>query len=144
MRLLARREHGAQELAGKLLQKGFEAAEISALIKECQRLGLQSDVRFVDAFCRYRIRQGYGPLKISQELLTKQIERDLIAATLEQEQANWLTHALAVWHKKYKDQTNISFNELQKRQRFLLYRGFSTETIAKVIAEVRGKNYHSS
>ncbi|MBA2651888.1 MAG: recombination regulator RecX [Tatlockia sp.] len=143
LRLLARREHGAQELANKLAQKGYQAAEIPESIRECQRLGLQSDVRFVESFCRYRIRQGYGPLKISQELQAKHIERDLIEAALEQEQDNWLNYALAVWHKKFKDQADIPFIELQKRQSFLLYRGFSTEIIAKVVTEVRGQNHFS-
>jgi regulatory protein len=139
MRLLARREHGAHELAGKLAQRGYQAAEIAELIKECQRLGLQSDLRFVESFCRYRIRQGYGPLKIRQELQARQIERDLIETVLKEEQDNWLSYALAVWHKKYKEQADIPFAELQKRQRFLLYRGFSTEIIANLMAELSGK-----
>jgi regulatory protein len=137
LRLLSRREHGAQELADKLAQKGYESTEIVDSIKECQRLGLQSDLRFVESFCRARIRQGSGPLKISQELQTKHIDRTLIANALAQEQDNWLSYALAVWHKKYKDRVDIPFEELQKRQRFLLYRGFPTDIIANVVAELR-------
>ncbi|MBA2711454.1 MAG: recombination regulator RecX [Tatlockia sp.] len=140
LRLLARREHGAQELANKLSIKGYEADEISNSINECQRLGLQSDARFVESFCRSRIRQGLGPLKISQELQAKQIDRTLIENVLADEQGNWLSHALAVWHKKYKNDADIPFTELQKRQRFLQYRGFSTDIIANVVAEVSGKS----
>lgn len=139
LRLLTRREHGAQELADKLVQKGYEAAEIKEAIKECQRLGLQSDLRFVESFCRSRIRQGLGPLKISQELQAKQIDKVLIEQAIAEEHDNWLSYALAVWQKKYKNQIELSFVELQKRQRFLLYRGFSTDIIAKVVAEVRAK-----
>ena len=73
MRLLTRREYGAQELAAKLAQKGYRAAEIVEVTAECQRLGLQSDTRFVESFCQARIRQGFGPLKISQELQAKHI-----------------------------------------------------------------------
>ncbi|MBA3537896.1 MAG: recombination regulator RecX [Tatlockia sp.] len=143
LRLLARREHGAQELADKLAQKGYETAEIADAITECQRLGLQSDLRFVESFCRARIRQGSGPLKISQELQAKHIERTLIENALTQEKDNWLSYALAVWYKKYKVQVDIPFEELQKRQRFLLYRGFSTDIIANVVAEVRAGVYRS-
>ncbi|CDZ78544.1 Regulatory protein RecX [Legionella massiliensis] len=138
LRLLARREHGARELADKLVLKGFATSEVSEAIAECQRLGLQSDERFVDSLCRARIRQGSGPIKISQELQSKHIDRALIAQALEQEQDNWVTYALAVWQKKYKNQDDVPFDELQKRQRFLLYRGFSTEIIAGVIALIRG------
>lgn len=138
IRLLGRREHGAGELADKLAQRGYSSKEVEEVIAECQRLGLQSDARFVESFCRSRIHQGCGPLKIRQELQLKQIERQLIESVLEQEQDNWLGYALAVWHKKYKSQAEISFIELQKRQRFLLYRGFPSDIIASVVAEVKG------
>ncbi len=140
LRLLARREHGAQELADKLSQKGYEADEIRDAIEKSQGLGLQSDLRFVESFCRSRIRQGIGPVKISQELQAKHIDKTLIENTLAQEQDNWLSYALAVWYKKYKNHADISFAELQKRQRFLQYRGFSTDIIASVVAEVFGKS----
>ncbi|ARG99679.1 recombination regulator RecX [Legionella micdadei] len=136
MRLLSRREHSARELITKLAQRGYSSEEVSEAIAKCQRLGLQSDARFVETLCHTRIRQGCGPLKISQELQAKHIDRELINNALEQEQENWVTYALAVWHKKFRDQGDISFEELQKRQRFLLYRGFSADIIAKVIAEV--------
>lgn len=135
LRLLARREHGACELAGKLAQRGFGTTEIDEAIAKCQSLGLQSDIRFVEAVCALRIRQGSGPLKILQELQAKQIARELIDKTLSQEQDNWLHHAQAVWNKKYK-KLKLSYMELQKAQRFLLYRGFPTDVIAKVVKEI--------
>lgn len=64
VRLLARREHGARELAEKLAQKGYNSSDIDEAIARCQSLGLQSDVRFAESRCRLRIRQGCGPLKI--------------------------------------------------------------------------------
>lgn len=104
---------------------------------ECQRLDLQSDRRFVEMYCHSRIRQGYGPLKISQELSSKGIDRELIQQFLQQEEDNWLTYALDVWHKKSKGELNLSFDELQKQQRFLLYRGFGMDTIAQVKKELK-------
>lgn len=136
VRLLSRREHGAAELATKLVQKGYEQEDIPSAISECQRLGYQSDSRFAESLCRVRIRQGYGPLKIAQELQTKQVARELIERVLEQEQDQWLDHALDVWHKKYQKQAVLAFAELQKRQRFLLYRGFPTDVITNVVKAV--------
>lgn len=136
MRLLVRREHGAQELANKLVQRGYSQTEVNEIIAECQRLDLQNDARFAACLCHARIRQGYGPIKISHELKTKQIDRELIQTILEQEEDNWFDYALAVWHKKYKNQVDIPFNELQKRQRFLLYRGFPSDIIARLIKEI--------
>ncbi|KTD12175.1 recombination regulator RecX [Legionella jamestowniensis] len=136
VRLLARREHGACELATKLVQRGFSQTDIDEAIARCQSLGFQSDVRFVEALCALRIRQGCGPLKILQELQAKQIARELIDNILGQEQDNWLHYAQTVWDKKYKKQRKLSYIELQKAQRFLLYRGFPTDVIAKVVKEI--------
>lgn len=132
MRLLARREHGAHELANKLATKGFLTIAIQDALQECQRLGLQSDSRFVENVCRTRIRQGYGPIRIRQELQNLRVDDELIHAALQQEQDNWLGYAIGVWKKKYKEQVDVSYMALQKQKQFLLYRGFSTDTINMV------------
>jgi len=140
VRLLTGREHGACELANKLMRSGYSYEESSEVITKCQRLGLQNDERFVKSLCRSRIRQGYGPLKISQELQAKQIDRELLERVLGLEQDNWVTHAVAVWRKKYKNQDVMPFAELQKRQRFLLYRGFPADIIAAVTKTIRDQS----
>lgn len=140
VRLLSRREHSAVELCDKLKQKGHSPIEIKKALEECQRLDLQNDHRFVETFSRSRIRQGYGPLKISQELSSKGIDKELIHQFLQQEEDNWLAYALDVWHKKSKGQLDLSFDDLQKQQRFLLYRGFGMDTIVQVKKELKNKN----
>lgn len=136
VRLLSRREHSRVELYDKLKQKGYNPIEIKNALEECQRLDLQNDYRFVEIYSRSRIRQGYGPLKISQELSSKGIDKELIHQFLQQEEDNWLAYALDVWQKKSKGQFDLSFEELQKQQRFLLYRGFGMDTIAQVKKEL--------
>ena len=137
MRLLSRREHGAIELFDKLKRKGFDADEAKAALDKCQHLDLQNDRRFVGVYCRSRIRQGYGPLKISQELNSKGIDKELIQSMLHEEQDSWYGYALDVWQKKSKGQLELSFEEQQKQQRFLLYRGFDRDTIAMVTKELQ-------
>ena len=137
VRLLSRREHGALELYEKLKQKGYSVVEVNNALDECRRLDLQSDRRFVEIYSRSRIRQGYGPLKISQELSSKGIDKELIRQFVRQEEDNGLTYALDVWHKKSKGQLDLSFDELRKQQRFLLYRGFGMDTIVQVKKELK-------
>lgn len=132
VRLLARREHGAHELVNKLTQKGYADSAIQDALMECQRLDLQSDSRFVGHVCRARILKGYGPLRIRRELIHLQIDEELINAALAEEQDNWPSYAIAVWKKKYKGQGEISYTEVQKQKQFLLYRGFSTDTITMI------------
>ncbi len=133
VRLLARREHGAIELSDKLKLKGFNITDVNDALSVCQRLDLQSDRRYVESFTRLRIRQGYGPLKINQELNSKGIDKELIVDVLRQEDEHWLNHALTVWQKKTKGRLEMSFSDLQKNQRFLLYRGFGMDVIARVV-----------
>lgn len=135
LRLLARREHGMRELLGKLLQKGYDRAESEAAVAECQRLGYQDDARFAESFCRARVRQGYGPLRISQELQGKQLDREIITEAL-QHYEPWEEYARAVFEKKYRHAATPDFAGVQKQQRFLLYRGFPAEMIAKIIHAV--------
>jgi len=137
LRLLTRREHGAKEVCEKLKKKGFKPEEIQDALESCQRLNLQSDQRFVELYIRYRIRQGYGPLKISQELKQKGVDSELIHQEIKQEGPNWLSYALNVWEKKCKGQINLSFQEIQKQQRFLLYRGFDMDIISQVVKEYK-------
>lgn len=135
VRLLARREHGAYELIQKLSQKKHPESEIQDAIAECQRLGLQSDERFSESLCRMRIRQGHGPARIKHDLQNVRIDRDLIERVLSDEQDNWVSHAKDVWVKKYSEQDDQSFAATQKQKQFLLYRGFSVDTINLVFRE---------
>ena len=131
--LLARREHSLAELAEKLAQKGHDEADIQDALATCQRQGLQSDVRYADSLCRTRMRQGYGPVRIRQELKAKRVAREHIEDVLRMDPQDWLQHARDVWKKKYKYSVNASFAEKQKQKQFLLYRGFSMETITKIV-----------
>lgn len=132
VRLLARREHACQELFEKLKQKGYATHEIEAALTECQRLGLQSDQRYAETLCRVRIRQGYGPIRIRRELQQWQIAPDLLETVLGQERHQWHIYARAVIDKKYHQNEDSSYEARQKQKKFLLYRGFSTETIQQV------------
>ncbi len=131
--LLARREHSLAELADKLKQKGHDDAEIQAALATCQRQGLQSDARYADSLCRVRMRQGYGPVRIRQELKAKSVDREHIEAVLNTDPQQWLGNAMDVWEKKYAPSGDTSFAEKQKQRQFLLYRGFSMETITQVV-----------
>jgi regulatory protein len=131
--LLARREHSLAELTDKLVRKGYAQEEIKDALAVCQRQGLQSDVRYAESLCRARIRQGYGPVRIRQELQSKNIARELIEAVLTLEHEDWCDHAKAVWEKKYNNAKDASFSEKQKQRQFLLYRGFSADLIAKIV-----------
>ncbi len=124
---LARREHGAFELTQKLVAKGYEAHLVQSVLLDCQALGLQSDSRFAASFCRTRVAQGYGPLRILYELQQKKIDLALIHQTLDE--IDWMASALLVWQKKNSKHPPQSWQEMQKHKQFMMYRGFTKATI---------------
>lgn len=130
--LLAKREHAQAELITKLAQKGFDPVMIERVVAKLQDLDLQSDERYAEMLCRVRVKQGYGPLRIKQELDARKIDSIYTNELLAGEQGNWVSHALAVWHKKYNRQAEYSGKDRQKQKSFLYARGFSVDTIAMV------------
>lgn len=127
--LLARREHSAHELTQKLLRKGYVQAEVKLALTQCQEKGFQSDVRFTEMLCRTRIRQGYGPLRIIQELKMQGIEKAQADKAFSASEVDWYEQALIVL-KKRKQYGNTS-----AQKRYLYARGFSVEIICNVLRE---------
>jgi len=137
LRCLTRREHGAAELKNKLLQKGYSSQESDEALASCQRLHYQSDERYTELVCRTRISQGYGPIRIQQELLSKGIDSALVEQVLsEEDEQVWLERALSVSKKKSKNQVHLSWEEQQKVKRFLVYRGFPASLIARLVVSL--------
>lgn len=133
--LLTRREHGALELAEKLIKKNYTADEVQTALQKCQDLDLQSDQRYVEMLLRVRVQQGYGSERIRRELQQKKIKRELCEQVLEENSVDWLNCARQVLHKKYKSTPSPSWSMQQKQKKFLLYRGFSMHTISQVFSD---------
>ena len=129
---LARREHSEAELKEKLQRKGYAPEAIEETLEQCKARGLQSDSRYVESMSRYKINQGYGPVRITQMLSMAGISRAMTEDILTEQNPDWTAHALRVWDKKYKKLMDVSSLARQKQKQFLLYRGFSNETIRDV------------
>jgi len=130
MRLLTRREHSQRELQEKLVIKGFDRSAVQIVVDALAEEDWQSDERFAESFARYRIRKGFGPIKIAYELR----QRGVVGFDLEPvvlDLANgWFDLLEQVYHNKYADDGELSQKEWIKRSRFLQQRGFSGELIA--------------
>lgn len=133
--LLAKREYSALELENKLQKKGFDSDIIALSLGKLKELNLQNDERYVEMICHARIRQGYGPLRIKQELSSKSIAGYIVDDILRLEQNNWVEYAYSVWRKKYKQQEQYSTQDIQKQKSFLYSRGYTIDTITQVFKE---------
>ena len=131
MYLLAMREHSAKELWVKLAKRCEQTDLLFATVAKLQRDGLQSDVRFAQAFINMRLRQGKGAQLIRLELREKGISDELIHEYLinSLQEADWNLLALKAYRKKFGDTPLADLKEKSKRIRFLTARGFSTANI---------------
>lgn len=130
LRLLASREHSREELRRKLYQRGYAAAEVERLIEDLAAQGLVSDRRMAETYIAERVRKGFGPLRIRQELYHKGLPDDLVESALIRPQRVWLDAMSAAHDKKFGPGRAADAKTYARRARFLEYRGFPAELIA--------------
>ncbi len=134
VRLLAQREHSSAELARKLRGKGLNEGLVAQIIDELQDRDLQSDERFVESFLRGRIRKGYGPLRIRQELSQRGIGEALAEASLTRAAEFWIDVAEQCRSKRFGDPPSGGDADSWNAQaRFLSRRGFPSDIIYRVL-----------
>ncbi|MHA7815526.1 MAG: regulatory protein RecX [Pseudohaliea sp.] len=128
MDLLARREHSRQELLRKLGRR-FAPQVLEAALAQLARDGLQSDVRFAEAYVRQRSERGYGPLRLVRELRERGVDSVLADRAVAGADCDWSRLARRVAEKKFGPAPPEDRKELARRLRFLHYRGFDTGTL---------------
>jgi regulatory protein len=128
-RMLARREHGFDELIAKLGQRGFDAELVVTVLDEFRQADIQSDLRFADAKVRHGAYKGQGPVRIKQECLQLGLAENIVEQAFRDNDIDWFELAKEVKVKKYKNDKPIDLKNKYKQMRFLQYRGFSHEQI---------------
>ncbi|QHJ13629.1 Regulatory protein RecX [Paraglaciecola mesophila] len=126
---LSMREHSCHELLKKLLAKGYERALCEHRISQFSQADIQSDLRYAEMIVRSRVSKGKGEQLIRNELSQHAIEPELIELAITEQNVDWDALALEVSQKKFGNKPAKDWHEQQKRNRFLLYRGFSHEQI---------------
>ena len=142
MDLLARREHGFQELAGKLKRRftrkkyafeveftesGFNDL-LQQVLSRLREEGLQSDARLAQVYIRSRSNRGQGPVKIRAELRSKGLSDIVINHAFDECEVDWFELIGHVSGKKFGD-AKLDAQEKARRTRFLQQRGFSFDQI---------------
>ena len=83
MRLLERRDYGRDELAAKLVEKGFEASEAAAAAGRCVELGFVNDENYAAMVARHYTARGFGERRVLEELRRRRVPREYWDAALE-------------------------------------------------------------
>lgn len=137
---LAQREHSRIELRRKLLRVARAEAEpeagcedptacVDRLLDWLQAHRYLSEERFVESRVNARAAR-FGNLRIRQELAQHGVEPD--AATLTQLRSSELERARAVWQRKF-GAPAADAAERARQMRFLAQRGFSADTVRRVV-----------
>lgn len=136
LQYLARREYARQELAQKLAADGKTATHVIAdLLDQLEAQGFLSDERFVAQTIRTR-RPKFGKQRIMHELKQKGIDAQLIEQTLSELTETELDTAYMVWKKKF-GVAPENAKEHGKQMRFMMSRGYTTDTIRQVFAQAK-------
>lgn len=132
LQLLARREHARAELARKLAPHAESAEQLEALLEDLSERRLLSDERYAEMRLNARASR-FGNARLAYELRTQGVSEELVEAALASTEQE-LTRARQVWAQKFGKEGNAPDAAGRARQmRFLLSRGFSGETIRRVL-----------
>ena len=129
---LARREHSRFELTRKLGHAGFDEADIAALLDEFEHKNWLSDHRFAESWVADH-RARAGSIKLAYDLRQRGVSDSLIEQVLRDNRDSELERAHEVWRKKF-GSAPADASEKARQMRFMQSRGFTPETIRRVIA----------
>ncbi|MEF8700661.1 MAG: recombination regulator RecX [Candidatus Accumulibacter sp. UW26] len=133
LRLLARRDYACQELSRKLAPFAESAEQLAALVEDLTSRSLLSDQRYADARVNSRAAR-FGDVRLAHELRTQGVADELVSASLASSEDE-LTRARRVWQRRF-GQLPIPAHDASERarqMRFLAGRGFSAETIRRLL-----------
>jgi regulatory protein len=128
--LLSRREHSRTELNRKLRPHTEDPAELEEVINDLERQGFFNEERFATVFARSKGAK-FGVMRVKQELAQHKLAPELAQKVLSDLKVTELQRAREVWLRRFLNPP-VSIEEKLKQQRFLMQRGFASETIQKL------------
>jgi regulatory protein len=132
VKLLARRDFAAGELATRLHEDGYPAEVVAALIGDLISERLLDDARFAIQYVANHAQRGHGPRRIAMDLGARGVAAPHIEAALAAD-TDWAALARAVRTRRFGPEIPQSWAEKAKQGRFLQYRGFSSDHIRSAL-----------
>lgn len=108
---------------------------IDTLLTELASRGLLDDGRAAESLI-HRRGQGLGRSRLALELRRKGVPEEVVATALDEagmDAANDEARARSLHERRYGEVPPADLREAQRRMRFLLARGFSTEVVKRVV-----------
>ncbi len=121
---LARRDHAAEDLRRKLLEKGYDSSVVAPLLDALRAEKLLNDRLYIENFVAYHAARGQGPLRVRAELRRKGLAGPMVEECLAA-YAEWIARLREARRKKFGASVPADHAESQRQARFLNYRGFT-------------------
>lgn len=131
--ILSRREYSRKELREKLLQYEEDVEKIDATLDEFEKKGFLSDERFAEALCRARSKR-YGNFRLAIELREAGVASEIANRAIDAVPSE-VERAKEIWEHRFGAAPEDE-KERQKQIRFFANRGFSFDTIRRVLDSV--------
>jgi len=129
--LFACREHTRLEMQRKLAPHSEDPQEIIELLEDFTRRGGLSDARFAEALVHHK-QAKLGGMRLAHELRERGVDDEVIREHLAQLKDSELERARQVWQSKFGHSPEDA-KARAKQMRFLQSRGFSLDTIGKLL-----------
>ena len=133
--LLARRDYARAELESRLVEQGFDAGAVAALLDELTEQRIIDDARYAERYVAFQAGRGYGPQRVRRKLTELGLAPELIGAALDAG-PDWPAVAREQRARKFGREPPTTWAEKARQARFLQYRGFSTDHIHSALGAV--------
>ena len=138
LRLLTRRDYTSLELRDKLIDRGYLADDVDALLSDLTTRGLLDDRRAAEAHARTASRiKGRGRVRIARELEARGIARSVITDLVAELPASDEAAAIARFIERKRLPKRLDPAARRRLFQQLLRRGFPVDAISKALREHR-------
>jgi len=138
IRMLALREHCAEELRRKLIEKGHAAPVIQRVSARLVDDGYLSESRYAEAFLRGRMARGETPRVAAIKARQKGVDESVLQAALTDAETGFDADQACRHMLQRRDPQGLRHDEQrvwQKHARFLQNKGFDAATIVHILNE---------
>jgi regulatory protein len=133
LKLLNRRDHGARELADRLVARGFAVPAAEEAVEGLRKERLVDDGRYAEHLVVYHANRGRGPVGIAHRLREAGVPADTIRAAVDAGSADWRRRCAEVRRKRFGAKPPATWAEKGRQARFLTQRGFSADQVRAAV-----------
>ncbi len=140
LKLQNRRDHGARELAERLVARGFTLQASEAAVEGLREERLVDDDRFAEHLVVYHANRGRGPVGIAHRLREAGVPAETIAAAVDAGSPDWRRRCAEVRRKRFGTKPPATWAEKGRQARFLTQRGFNSDQVRAALDSGNGED----